>query len=256
MAKEELAKVTEAGPLTVPDFLKDHRGHEGGENVGQDDIVLPRLAICQSMSPQRVKGSAEHIAGLEEGDYFNTVTRERYAEGVTLIPLLYQRSRIYFRGLKEGGGILCQSRNGIDGGKLHPQGCSSCQHSAFTDEGKPHCDLFMNMVSLLMPPTVPSAQLIVVSFKSAALKAAKQWVALLQARNFPYFAQVYSLKTISTKNNKGTFYIPKIDVKRYVSPEEFAYAKDQYEALRGKAIDVEPEVDGEVVHDADTQVPF
>jgi hypothetical protein len=253
MSKEELVKA--GAPIVVPDFLKEVRGHEGLENVQQEDLVLPRLAICQSMSPQRVKGSAEHIAGLEEGDYFNTVTREVYSE-VTLIPVLYQRSRIYFRKLTEGGGILCQSRNGINGGKLHPAGCESCEHSRFTDDGKPHCDLFMNMVSLLIEPTVPSPQLVVVSFKSAALKTAKQWVALLQARDFPPYAQVYNFKTISQKNTKGTYYIPKIDLKRYVSPEEFAFAKGQYEDLRGKDIDVEPEVDGEVVHDDAAQAAF
>lgn len=250
--KDELVKV-ETGSLAVPDYLAEESGHAGGENIGRDDVVLPRLAVCQSTSPQRDRNKAVYITGLEEGDLFNTVTKEIYPSKTSLIPLKYLKSRIYFKPLKDGGGILCQSRNGINGGVLSPASCASCEHSQFKDDGKPSCDLFMNMVSLLLPPAVESPQLVVFSFKSMALKTAKSWLTLLQARNKPFFTQVYDVHTLGVSNSKGSFYTPIVDFSRWVSPEELKRAKEEFEYLKEKDIATdsdEPEAASQV-HDAE-----
>lgn len=253
-AKEELATI-QAGPLAVPDYLAEELGHAGGENIDQADLVLPRLAVCQSLSPQRDKNSISYIQGVEEGDLFNTVTKEVYPKTTSLIPLKYLKSRIYFKPKNQGGGILCQSRNGIDGGTLSPT-CASCEHQKFQDDGKPKCDVFMNVISLLLPPAVPTTQLVIFSFKSMALKTAKNWVTLLKARNRPFYTQVYDVHTISMTMPKGSFYTPIVDFKRWVSLEELALAKAEFANLQGKDIATdsdEPEVVGDT-HDAD--IPF
>ena len=46
----------------------------GLENVTNDDITIPRLAIIQSGSPQRKKKDEKYIEGADEGMIFNTVT--------------------------------------------------------------------------------------------------------------------------------------------------------------------------------------
>lgn len=230
--KEELATI-QAGPLVVPDYLAQESGHAGGENIGKDDVVLPRLAVCQSTSPQRQKNKPVYIEGLEEGQLFNTVTKEIYPETTSLIPLLYLKSRIYFKPLKDGGGILCQSRNGIDGGKLSPS-CASCEHSQFHEDDKPDCDLFKNVVCLLLPPAVIAPQLVVFSFKSMALKVATNWITVMLSRNKPFYTQVYDVSTLSTSNSKGTFYVPTVNFKRWVSIEEMNAAKSEYLNLSSK----------------------
>lgn len=254
MAKQELAKIEE-NSLAVPEHLRDISGHEGGENIGRDDVVLPRLAVCQSLSPQRDKNNPLYIEGLDEGNLFNTITKEIYPAKTSLIPLLYLKSRIYMKPRKDGGGVICQSRNGINGGSLSPT-CASCENSQFVNDAKPKCDLYMNMVSLLLPPAVPEPQLVVFSFKSMALKTARAWVTLLQARNKPFFTQVYSVHTISTTVSKGSFYTPIVDFSRWVSPEELKRAKFEYETLKGKDIATDSVETEESQEASDGQIPF
>ena len=40
----------------------------GLENLERNDMTLPRLGLCQSLTPQRIKSDPKYIAGLEEGE--------------------------------------------------------------------------------------------------------------------------------------------------------------------------------------------
>jgi hypothetical protein len=195
------------------------------------------------MTPQRKKDNPLYITGLEEGAMFNTVTADIYGEKVEVIPLIFSKSRIYFRDLKEGGGILCQSFNGIDGGTISPT-CAACPNSHFGAKGEaPLCNVFMNFASLL----TGSKQLIAASFKSSGLKAARGWVTRLQMFNKPAYTQVYEIKTIPAKNQKGDFFAPVITFKRWATEEEFKFAAAQFAAIKGQniVVDTEHEVDDE-----------
>ena len=58
---------------------------KGLQNVSNDDITIPRLAIIQSGSPQRKKKDEKYIEGAEDGMIFNTVTNE-VNEKIEVIP--------------------------------------------------------------------------------------------------------------------------------------------------------------------------
>jgi hypothetical protein len=234
----ELENVPKPGPLAtaMPDFLKNIHGQEGLENVGREDIILPRLSVCQGLSPQRQRSKPQFIEGLNDGMMFNTVTKDIYGERVEVLPIIYTKSRIYFKDIKEGGGIICQSTNGIDGGTIAPT-CDACPNSKFQGNNAPICNVFMNIVCMLLP----SRQLIILSFKSTELKAARGWVTLMKSRNKPMYTQVYAIRTVEQSNTKGTFFGRVIDFKRFVSEEEYKFALDRYNELKGKVI----------THDAD-----
>jgi hypothetical protein len=55
---------------------------KGLQNVTNDDITIPRLAIVQSGSPQRKKKDEKYIEGAEEGMIFNTVTNTVYGNTI------------------------------------------------------------------------------------------------------------------------------------------------------------------------------
>lgn len=248
---EEIEKF-QSGPLAVPDFLKGVSGQEGLENATREDMILPRLAVCQAMSPQRKRSNPGFIEGLQDGQLFNTVTKEIYGDGVTIIPIVYSKSRIYFRPITSGGGIQCQSFNGIDGGTIAPT-CAECPNSQFGSEGEPPaCNVFMNVVAALMP----RRELIVLSFKSTELKTARAWVTLMKARNKPAFSQVFGVRVIEQSNQKGTFFTRVIDWKRFVDAGEFAYAKAEYESIRGKAIQTDEGHEQAADAGADEEPPF
>jgi hypothetical protein len=218
--------------LAVPAYLKDVKGNDGLEAVSNSDLVLPRLMICQSLSDQRNRQKPNFIPGLEEGNLFNSVTSDIYGEKVEVIPIIFSRSRIYFRSRESGGGILCQSFNAIDGGTISPT-CDACPNSRWDGEGKPPaCTYYMNFASILLK----DSNLLAISCKATALKAGKTWVTRLKLFNKPAYVQVYEYKTVQATSPKGAYYVPTITFKRWASEEEAKFAQVQYNSIKGQTI--------------------
>ena len=235
MVKDKLATQTGSSLATKdrPGFLQKQKGQEGLEEIGRAELVLPRLSMCQSMSPQRKKSDPLYIKGLEEGQFFNTVTEQIYGDkALRVVPLLFGKSRLYFRDFNDGGGLLCQSLNGRDGGSLSPT-CAACPKQAWGEDGeKPACTLLYNYPSMLLP----TFELIVVSMKVTSLKAARQWNTLMRFRNAPAFAGVYELRAVETKNKQGTYFVFNVKPSRWVSEPEFAQATRIYESIRDQQV--------------------
>ena len=238
MAKEKKDQLAtqSAGSLATkdrPGFLQKQTGREGLEQIERADLVLPRLSICQSMSPQRKKSDPLFISSLEEGQFFNTVTNQIYGDkALRVIPLLFGKSRLYFRPFDDGGGLLCQSMNGKDGGVLSPT-CAACPKQAWGESGeKPACTLLYNYPSLLLP----SFELIVVSMKVTSLKAARQWNTLMRFRNAAAFAGVYELRAIETKNNFGTFFVFNVKPSRWANETEYNQAGEIYKSIQDQQV--------------------
>ena len=61
-----------------------------GEGAAYDssEMQIPFVRILQAMSPQLKKREAEYIEGSEQGDMFNTVTKQHWTgdDGITVIP--------------------------------------------------------------------------------------------------------------------------------------------------------------------------
>lgn len=79
----------------------------GHENVTAADLAIPFLTILQANSPQVKKTDPGYIKGAEEGDFYNTLTKEiiKAADGVSIIPCSFIRVAIEWK-LKEAGGGL------------------------------------------------------------------------------------------------------------------------------------------------------
>lgn len=255
MSKEALVQIDKPGALmAIPDYLKGVHGREGSENVTKDDLVIPRLALCQSMHPERKKSSPKYIPGLEEGQFFNTSNQDVYGNTVQVIPLLKTSSRIYFQDMKQGGGILCRSMNGVDGGTIVPT-CASCPNS----QGYPSaCTEFKNILSVLLP----SRTVILVSMKSTALKAAKQWISRMQdlteKLNKPFYTNVFEITTAADKNMKGEYFVPVVKRVGWADEGDFRFAEAKYSELKGMAVKIHESVEaGEVAQEvSDQDIPF
>lgn len=94
--------------VAVPDYLKQYAGPRGTENIGADDVTIPRIKIGQSMSDE-VKSKA-----INEGDLFLNVTTEVLAENGQPLPFVaiaYAKEFILWRPRKDnGGGILARAK--------------------------------------------------------------------------------------------------------------------------------------------------
>ena len=67
VVKDEMSVVVDQ----IPDFLKGKTGSRGAENVGADDMVIPRVELVQALSPARNKKDSAYIAGAVRSRAFD-----------------------------------------------------------------------------------------------------------------------------------------------------------------------------------------
>jgi len=233
--EEELVRIGESGgSLEVPDYLAGDSNMLGFEGMGREDMTLPRLGLCQSMTPQRKKDMPGYIQGLEEGQWFNTITGENYGDVVFVTPLLFYKTRIRFFPLESGGGIRCQARD-FHTGVGDPGGdCDRCSLATFNGTAKPECNKFFNYPALAWKPnTMPgTSSLLVVSFKSTGLKAAAAWNSLMQLRRKSMFTGVYRFSSVTQTNSaKQSWYAPVIKNADWLPANLLALVKGLYETV-------------------------
>jgi hypothetical protein len=221
----------------VPEFLRSEVGNYAGmESVEQTDILLPRLGLCQALSPQRKKGHASFIEGLNEGDLFNTLTQEIYGDELEIVALFFFKNRIKYFSLVDGGGIDCISTNGVDGGRISPVGCASCKFSvwgngAMDDEhgnDAPECTLYHNFMAWVPSAGTPIA----ISYKSTGLKMSKQLLGAIRLTRLPMYAKKYLVKVVEMKANNNTWFEKKVIPQGFLEKEIFIEMEKAFKALR------------------------
>jgi hypothetical protein len=261
MSKEtEIQKSSSALPA-APSFMPESSA--GLEQVGFKDLILPRLALCQNNSRARDKQNAkEYIKGLEEGQFYNTLSREILGESITVVPLFFYHSRMMFKDLDQGGGMLCQAPDGVSC-QLNNGG--PCLHSAWGKGGEPpECMEFFNYPCLVYkgPGKEPNQELIIASMKTTGLKAGRTLNSLMRMRGRAAFAGIYDLKAIPASNKAGQNYYTweaknssKGDLPGWVDAELYSYAEEQYkivaEGLKSGAIKID---DSDIDSDTSSEV--
>ena len=102
---DKLVPATPQSLSVVPDYItkNDRRGFE---DTKQTDVLIPRLALAQALSPQVTDGDPNRIEGLKVGDLFNSVTGRIYGREVHVQLLRKMPLRaMEFRSIDDGGGV-------------------------------------------------------------------------------------------------------------------------------------------------------
>lgn len=243
---DKLATRNQAGSLAVvPDHLKQYVGQEDAEqNVGNKDILIPRLAVAQAgMSPQLKKNHELYIPELEEGDLFNTVTSEIYGKTATVIPLFFSKNYIQFA----GGGVLkvVAMYNNAD---EVPEGGLEWGE----EDGKripPAVTEFKNRMCLIQTEN-GFWQPIVVSFKKGENKFSDQWNSQIKfarlADRLPCFAHTYTVTSKTKTDGNKSWYVKVVSPSGFTPDSIFTQAREYFEQLSkgGYTVDttgIEPE---------------
>lgn len=100
--------VTKGGAVATqaPAYLDAYKGPTGTEDIGTDEINIPRLKLGQDMSKEVQAGD------VERGDLFLNVTGETLLEAGEKLPFVVikrYREFILWRPQKDGGGILARA---------------------------------------------------------------------------------------------------------------------------------------------------
>jgi len=223
----------------IPDYL-------AGVNLPEfklTDLQIPRMNICQAMTPQRKKADPSYVSGLEEGQFFNSVTGSNYTAEVDVTVLKVWPSRVKFYAKTSGAsGLECHSPNGATGGLLSAS-CASCVHSQWEGRTPPACCDQENF--LLWVDGAP----VLFSAKMASLKDARRWKTQIAVGGVAYYGLRWKLATVPHSTTKGDFYGFRASSHGYVTAEEavmYAELCDRFRSFgSGERMD----------HLADVEVP-
>jgi len=192
-----------------------------GEGAAYDssEMQIPFVRILQAMSPQLKKREAEYIEGAEQGDMFNTVTKQFWTgeDGLIVIPCFQTTKYLEFTPREQGGGFRGEiaatdpilQRTTRQGAKeILPTGnelVKSDQH---------YC---------LIVAQDGSYQPVVIDMKSSQLKVSRRWktqIALQKVKHPktgqsitpPLFANQWKFTTVEESNDQGSWFNYQIEL--------------------------------------------
>jgi hypothetical protein len=220
VAKAQSTSVTVAGQ--VPDFLAAY-GAAGNESVGVEDIVIPRLGLIQSLSPEIDETDAKYIPGAKAGDFFNSLTRELYSSPVPVVFVDRRKEYVVFKKRSAGGGFRGS----------FPTEQDAKIYAATSDVPSDQLEIVETATNfgLILDGAGAVVGEIVIPMTSTKLKVDRQINSMIRLRGAARFASVFYLDSTKEKNDKGTFYNIRAVIGPWVSQEIALAAKRMYDAI-------------------------
>lgn len=242
-SEELMAQPAAAGPIAIPEHLRKYAG-QGREHILPEDVVIPRLALAQGLSPQLDPDKAEYIPGLKMGDAFNTLTGRIYGREPVAVAVIRVEPP---RAMQFDEGNRSQVLD-WDVPLTDPR----CQ---FGPDGEPPVAVrFHDFIVCLLPGgPIREPEVAALSFKSKGIRAAKRLKGLLQVQAaLPLFMPRFRLSPVKQTNDKGTwadFRVENAGVTADVATLDRLAAL--YESFRGRKVEIHEPTGSEQV-DEDT----
>jgi hypothetical protein len=242
MAKNQVAVKEEFQLMsdTLPDYMK--QGNRGAENVGTEDMIVPRIELIQALSPVRKKSDPAYIEGAEEGMLYNNVTRALYGTEVTVIPVYYTKQFLVWKDRKLGGG----GSNGFRGA-FATEAAARDAIAQLAEDGLEVADTAQHFVLVRNGDDWQEA---VVSMSKSKIKVSKRWNSLMRLTNTDSFSRAYKLSaTVETNARNESYHNFNITALGFVTKDIYDRAEKLYETVRTGGVKVSNDYEGEV-HDA------
>jgi hypothetical protein len=184
----------------VPDYVK--QSARGSEQVGTEDLVIPRLEIVQALSPAVKPGDPGFIEGAKIGMLNNSVTRQIYGTEVFVVPVSYTKMWLVWKDRKQGGGFY---------GSYHSP--EEAKDAATTRAKEDKIDPSVLQIidtpqhlCLLMNKHSGKIEEIMIPMPRTKAKISRQWNSMIKLAGVDRFGRVYKVGTQNAKNAKGDFY--------------------------------------------------
>lgn len=214
----------------MPDWMKSQAANLGNENVSNEDLVIPRLAIIQSQSPELDADDPKYIEGAKQGQMFNTLTRALY-DAIYLVDCFFRKEYAVFVKRTEGGGF----RGSFPTEKEAVQyvaGSEDAQKLEVTETAIHFC-LAVN------PDTGSVLGEVAVPMTSTKLKVSRNWNSMIRMRGGDRFAGIWKMVTKKEKNDKGSFFNYNVSPGPWVSEAIYEAAKATYESIQSGMKDID-----------------
>lgn len=211
----------------------------GFEDEEPDDMIVPRIKIVQSLSPER----KEKIA--DEGDIINSLTKEKL-NGKVFIPVFKFNNNVDWKDRSEGGGIQCMARDGkvgerTDGTKVM---CASCKRCEFdnTKQGKdaiPKCTKYINFFGFFAGERAP----IILSFAKTSYNEGKKLYSLAKVTMQNMWNYGYTLNEKIQSKNGNEWYIITANPAGATSEEDREFGLSLFKMYRNSLNEMSFDVD-------------
>lgn len=221
MAKAEKQEVATTNEQ-LPAYIKQGT-NRGSENVGQEDLQLPRIDILQALSPQVNKKKEEYIDGAEVGMLYNTLTGELFTE-VFVTPVTFTKRFLVWVDRKkvENGGL-----RGVFDTPEEAEDFVEAQDDADNLEIVPTAEHLM---------LLDDGSEVIVSMAKSKMKVSRKFNSLVRLSAGDRFSRRYVITTVGDKSPKGEFENFKISQSGYPSEEVYLKAEKLYEAITSGAV--------------------
>lgn len=177
----------------IPDFIPvgDNTGSEG---IGREDIQMPRIAIAQAISPQKLEGNPAFIEGLKLGEMFNTLTSDIYGKGPMEFVIVRRDPPRWVE--------FDEDRNMVD--PSVPAGDPRTEWRVENGERKPPIATQFYDFIVWLPAT---GETVALSMSKTNIAAAKKLNGLIKMRipPVPLYARRFQVETAMESNDKGTY---------------------------------------------------
>lgn len=192
------AMILSGDKMPVPDYIKQD-SNRGSENVGTDDLVIPRLEVLQALSPQLDESAPEYIPGAKQGDLVNSVTRQNYGKEVFLLNVFYTKQWLVWRDRKLGGGFK--------GAFANPE-LAKDRIAELTGGGETGYEAIdtPTHLCLLINRDAGTIEEVMVSMPRTKAKVSRAWNSQIKLAGGDRFSRVYRVTSASEENEKGKFY--------------------------------------------------
>lgn len=227
-----------------PDELALQNGAPMGfEDEDTGDVIIPRVKVVQTLSPER----KDKIA--EEGDIINSLTKERL-NGKVFIPVFKFNNNVFWRDRSEGGGINCMAKDGRMGmqsdGKMLM--CAQCRRCEFdnTKQGKeamPTCTKYINFFGFFAGERMP----IILSFSKTCYNEGKKLYSLAKVTMQNMWNYGYTLTEKLMAKGGNEWYVPVMNVAGATDEADREFALSLFKAYRTNIQDVQYDMDDQSV---------
>lgn len=234
MAKTQVNKAQNQSVAQIPEYL---RGGAGNENVDQGDLLVPRLMIVQSQSPELDESDPKFIPGAQPGMMFNSLTKELYPEEILLVDTYFTKEYAVFIKRICGGGFKGTFPTAPEA------------YSLVSSMPRPEDAEVVEMAShycLVLDREGKVVGELVVPMTSTKLKVSRSLNSMIRLKGGDRWSSVWVFSTQVEKNDKGKFYNFSFRSGQWVSQAVAETAKKLYQAVKSgeKKISTDEDEDG------------
>jgi len=192
-------------------FFQDNAG-AGLDNVTAADMLVPRLTILQSLSPQLKKRDSAYIEGAEVGDICDVGTGQTF-KSILFLPVYYRKDYLEWAPRASGGGLV----------NVHTD-AAILEQTTRNDKKQPvleNGNLVQETAQFFGFNLSAGRQMCFLPMASTQLKKARKWITLAAGEKLrradgseftaPIFYRTYELSVAEESNAQGEWAAWKVE---------------------------------------------